>query len=393
MLNWSSIKPLLRPNFGHVTVVLAVLLAVVGLEAIDTAPSASWLGRVALRQGVFLGVGLLAMMVVALPHHRLLNQLAYPMGVVAVLLLLVLLVPGMPDSLVPTKNGARRWIDLKITPFQPSELAKIAFVLVLARYLSQRQSQRTFLGLAPPFALALVPMGLILVEPDLGTALIFMPVLFAMLLAAGAKIRYLVAIVLIASSLAPVAYPMLRPHQKQRIMDVIDRFTGDTRHRDSYGFQGYKAMTTTGAGGATGYGKVQARKILRYNALPESHNDMIFAVICARWGLVGGLGVLGLYLLLIASAVLAAAQKCDPFARLMVVGFAAVIFTQVFVNVGMTVGLLPITGMTLPLISYGGTSLVANFAMVGMILGVASRPRKTRPRDDLEFGHAGALPA
>jgi len=243
-------------------------------------------------------------------------------------------------------------------------------------------------GLIPPLIITFVPMGLIVVEPDLGTAMVFLPVLFAMLLAAGAKIKHLLLIIFLGLSLMPAMYPLLRPHQKARIVSMISQVQGDTRHRDTTGFQSYKAITATGAGQTVGYGRERAQVILKYNALPEAHNDMIFAVICARWGLVGGLLVLGLYMLLIASALIVAALNKDPFARLMIVGMITIIFTQVMVNVGMTVGLLPITGMTLPLISYGGSSLVVNFAMIGLILGAASRRPMIVARPSFEFSSA-----
>ncbi|MEX0741442.1 MAG: FtsW/RodA/SpoVE family cell cycle protein, partial [Phycisphaeraceae bacterium] len=326
-----------------------------------------------LRQCIFLVAGMAMMVMVALPHHRLLVHAAYPLAIVSILTLAVLLLPFLPQSIIPVRNGARRWIDFQVVQVQPSELAKIAFVLALAAYLRYRQNYRTFLGLFVPFAITFVPMGLILVEPDLGTSLIFLPVFFAMLVAAGARLNHLILIVVLGVVATPLMYPLLQPHQKQRIMSQIAQIQGDTSDRDSAGFQAYKAMTTTGAGQFTGYGKERARLILRENALPEAHNDMIFAVIAARWGLAGGLGVLGLYFLLIGSALVVAARHKDPFARLIVVGVATIFVTQVFVNVGMTLGMLPITGMTLPLISYGGSSLVASMVMVGLVLGAAAR--------------------
>ena len=130
--------------------------------------------------------------------------------------------------------------------------------------------------------------------------------------------------------------------------------------------------------------------VLRYNRLPEAHNDMIFAVICARWGTLGGLAVIGLYMLLVASALLVAAVHKDPYARLVIVGVTAIIFSQVIVNIGMTIGLVPITGMTLPLVSYGGSSLLVNLAMVGLVLNIAARPAKIMTRPSFEFDAASS---
>lgn len=388
MINLESLKQIMRPNVGHLCAITALALVVIGIEAIHTAPTASWVGPVHIKQAVFAVVALGVMIVVALPHPRVVAHASFALAVLTLGMLVMLIIPGMPDAITPTINGARRWINFPGFLFQPSEMAKVVFVLALAHYLRFRENYRTMRGLVPPLIITFVPMGLIVVEPDLGTAMVFLPVLFAMLLAAGAKIKHLLLIIFLGLSLMPAMYPLLRPHQKARIVSMISQVQGDTRHRDTTGFQSYKAITATGAGQTVGYGRERAQVILKYNALPEAHNDMIFAVICARWGLVGGLLVLGLYMLLIASALIVAALNKDPFARLMIVGMITIIFTQVMVNVGMTVGLLPITGMTLPLISYGGSSLVVNFAMIGLILGAASRRPMIVARPSFEFSRA-----
>lgn len=387
-MNLAPLKTILRPGFGHVTAAAAIGLAVVGLAAISTAPTPDYLGNVALKQGVFLAVAILAMFIVALPHHRLIGPLAYPLAAVVLAMLALVMLPHMPQSLIPMRNGARRWIDLRVIQFQPSEIAKVVYVLALARYLRFRENYRTLVGLLIPAVITFVPMFLILIEPDLGTSMVFLPVLFAMLLAAGAKIRHLLAIILIGLVAMPAMYPMLKPHQKDRIIALVSQFRGDTSHRQGVGFQAYKALTTAGAGEATGYGKARAKTILKFNALPEAHNDMIFAVICDRWGFVGGIVVLTLYLILIASGLLVAGLNRDPFARLVCVGVVTIIFAQCFVSVGMTIGILPVTGISLPLISYGGSSLVINMMMIGLILNVAARRPVVLARPAFEFDTA-----
>ncbi|MBI1368152.1 MAG: rod shape-determining protein RodA [Planctomycetes bacterium] len=388
MIDRNHIREILTPNLAHICVLVSICLVVIGVEAIDTAPTPSWVGNVVLKQIIFSVVALGVMFIVALPHHRRISHASFSLGFITLALLVVLLIPGTPDFLIPTRNGAKRWIDVGLLQVQPSEFAKIVFVFALARYLRYRENYRTMTGLTLPLLITFVPMGLILVEPDLGTALIFLPVLFAMLLAAGAKIRHLVLIIVLGLSLMPAMYPLLRPHQKARIVAMISQVKGDTEHRENTGYQAYKAMTAAAAGEAVGYGKERANVILKFNALPEAHNDMIFAVICARWGMAGAMIVLGLYLLFIAAALGVAALNKDPFARLVVVGVVTIIFTQVFVNIGMTIGLLPITGMTLPWISYGGSSLLVNFAMVGLILGIASRRPLLAARPSFEFSSA-----
>lgn len=377
------VRPVVRPGLGWGVLAAALALVWVGLSAMPFTPSGQNTGIVQ-KQSVFLCIGLFAMLLTAMPHYRTLGQGSYVLAGVTVLLLTVLLVPGLPQSVAPRINGARRWFDLKVLLFQPSELAKIAYILAMAQYLHARQSHRTLKGLLVPIGLTGIPILLILLEPDLGTAMIFVPLLLAMLVAGGARLRHLLILSGLGASLLgcvlfaelalfPNQTLILKPHQKARIMDVAARISGDTRHSQGISFQGSTATRLVGAGGVTGNPPDHTANLIRHNHLPEAHNDMIFSVICNRWGLMGGLGVLGLYLVLIGSSLAIAAMNHDPFARLVVVGVVTVIFTQVFVNVGMNVGLLPITGMTLPLVSYGGSSLVITFVMVGLILSVAGR--------------------
>jgi len=361
----------LAPGVGWLTLLAALALTGIGIFAIHLVDPGA-----ATKQAAFVPVALIAMLLVMLPHYRRYVDIAYPAFAVMLVLLIILLLPFMPQSIVPVRNGARRWFDLQIGMlFQPSELMKIAYVTALAHYLRYRRNYRTIPGLLAPLLITFLPMGLILVEPDLGTATIFLPVLFAMLIAAGAKLKHIIAIVLIGAALMPAMYPLLQPHQKQRIVAMVSQIKGETQYRSSIGFQGYKAQTLVGAGQIAGHDHDHARVLIDYNDLPEPQNDMIFAVVCTRFGLLGGAVVIGLYLMFMAGALLAAALNKDPFARLAAVGISAIVFTQMFVNTGMTVGVLPITGMTLPFVSYGGSSLVAAFMMVGLVLNVAaSRP-------------------
>jgi cell division protein FtsW (lipid II flippase) len=384
---WHNLRSLLRPSVGWLTLLAALGLAIIGIQAIGIArPSGDGsMPYFMMRQMQFLPIALCAMLLVALPHHRRLVSWAYVLLGVVILMLVVLLLPFMPESIVPVRNGARRWFDLQIMLFQPSELAKVAYVLALAQYLRYRENYRTVRGLLLPLIITFIPMGLILVEPDLGTAMIFLPVLFAMLIVAGARLKHIATIILLGLVLMPAMYPLLQPHQKDRIIAMVSQIQGDTQHLAGVGFQGHKAQTLTGAGQVSGHSETHAVNLIKYNSLPEAQNDMIFAVICTRWGILGGMTVVALYLLFICGGLLAAAMNKDPFARLIAVGVTAVVFTQMFVNIGMTVGILPITGMTLPLISYGGSSLLVNFMMVGLILNVSARRPLLMAKPAFEF--------
>jgi cell division protein FtsW (lipid II flippase) len=316
-----------------------------------------------------------------LPHYRFIRLVAWPAMWVCLGLLVFLLIPQVPSWLVTPRNGARAWINLGPVDFQPAEVAKIAFIMVVANYLRYRKNHRTIVGLIPIGLIAFVPVTLIMLQPDLGMAILFVPTLFAMLVAAGAKLSHLSIVVVIAMCAAPAAYPLLKPHQKQRLLGLVHMMQESNVGADGINFQSLTARTLTGAGGVVGHPDAKARSLIKFNRLPERHNDMIYAVIVLRFGMVGGLAVLGLYLLWFAGALLTAAVCRDPFGRLVVVGCATIIAAQMFINVGMNIGIVPIIGLTLPFVSYGGSSMLTVWVMTGLVVNIAMRrpPRLARP--------------
>lgn len=384
-----------RPNAGWYGLGAALALTLLGCLAIGTVEP----GYAKLQVERWLPVALVVMTLCLLPHPRSLGLAAYPMLVLSVILLAFILVA--PVSLVPVINGQRSWVRLAGFSFQPSEIAKISFVLSLAWYLRYRDSYRTLRGLMVPFVIMFIPVGLILKEPDLGQSLLFAPTLFMMLIAAGAKLRHLFSLVALGALAiglnvavilwAPPELQVLKEHQQMRIKSMISLVQGDDRYVAGAAYQQNKAMTLIASGGAAGYGEERARDVIGFNKLPFSHNDMIFAVIANRWGFVGAMSLMGLYLVLFWSFLLVAARTKDPFARLSCVGFAGMLFTQVTINIGMNIGILPITGITLPFISYGGTSLLAMFIMVGLVLNFASRKAAPLSRPSFEFDNADAV--
>lgn len=370
-----------------IVLLAAVVLSVLGDMAIATTEPG-----IARRQGLFLPIAMLAALIVAIPDYRNARRFVPVMAVISLLLLLFVLIPIVPSWIVRPYNGARRWINLVVMDFQPSELAKVVWVLAMALWLRGGKGRKlhTWWGFLLPFVVTLVPMVLILVEPDLGTALLFVPTLLAMLLVAGARLRHIAVfvgagLVLVwAVAFGPVK-GFLKPHQQARIDALIYQLQGDDRYQDDIGFQGDRAMTITGAGGVHGVGLERTQMLLRFNALPEEHNDMIFAVIACRWGAYGAAAVWGLYLVLVAGGLAVAALSRDAFGRLLAVGVVVMLFLQMLINTGMTIGVLPITGMTLPFVSSGGSSLVMTWVMVGLILNVGLR----RPRRMERWERAG----
>lgn len=373
-------------------VISALALSALGLYAIDlgsgspvNADGVREFNPLVVRQSVYLAIGLLAAAVIAVPHYRFVRMIAWPLMWLMLALLIFVLIPFVPSSIVTPRNGARCWIQLGPVDFQPGEVAKIAFVLVMAEYLRFRQNHRTVIGLIPPALIAFIPAALITLQPDLGMAMLFVPATFAMLLTAGAKLKHLTIVVVIAMLAAPAAYPMLKPHQKARIDGMIARFTDPEKGADGVNYQALTAQTLSGAGQWSGVTEPKARALVRFNRLPERHNDMVLAVIMTRFGLIGGLAVLGLYGVWFLGAYIAAALCKDAFGRLVIVGFIAILFAQTFINVGMNIGIMPIVGLTLPFVSYGGSSMLTVWLITGLVFSIAMRRPSRLARPTFEF--------
>jgi rod shape determining protein RodA len=208
-----------------------------------------------------------------------------------------------------------------------------------------------------------------------------------MQVAARGRLSHLLAGVLLTAVLGPVAYvTALQPYQRARIDAIVAQWQGDTRFEQREGFQGWRAMRLVGSGGVAGVGEEHARSLVRLNALPEEHNDMIFAVVAVRWGAIGALATVAGYLAIVVAALATALLGRDGFGRLVAVGIAGLTLSQASINIGMTIGLLPITGITLPFVSYGGTSLVASWINIGLLLGVGLRRPRPGDREGPAYG-------
>lgn len=378
-------------------VLAALALSLLGVYSIDLASTTTLhvlteLTPQAWKQFVFLVVGLIAGTLATLPHLRWLSMLSWGLAVVALTLLVLLLLPGVPESIVSPINGTRAWIKLPGFNAQPSELAKIAFVLLTATLLKQSDEHRRLIGLVRLLALAAVPVGLIVLQPDLGTASLFGPALVAMLIAAGAKLRHLLILAVIGAALAPLAWPLMHDYQRDRIIALVRQFQGDRSGGQDENFQSFTAQRLIAAGGVWGQSDEHTRALVRFNRLPEAHNDMIPAVVFCRFGILGAAMLLAGYTAWIGGALLTAAWSKDPFGRLVAVGLSAFIAGQAIINVGMNIGLVPIIGITLPFVSYGGSSLLTCWIMTGLLVNIAMR-RPTPPlRTSFEYGdeHAPA---
>ncbi|MFI4917200.1 MAG: FtsW/RodA/SpoVE family cell cycle protein [Phycisphaerales bacterium JB060] len=382
-------------NFGWLSFASALALSLLGVYAIDLATRAeagTGLSSTAHRQLIFVGAGVLAAGLACVPHYRLIGIMRWPLAVATLGLLVFLLIPVVPASIVTPRNGTRGWIDFGPLDFQPSEVAKVVFVIMLAWHMRYRRSHRRFLGLFGPAMIAFVPIVLIMLQPDFGTAMMIVPALGAVIIAAGARLRHIAIIALVAAMAAPASYPFLKGYQKERVVGLIRQIQGSQEGADGINYQSLTAQRVMGAGQTIGNPDEHARALIRYNRLPEAHNDMVYSVLVTRFGFWGGVGVLGVYLAWLLGALGVAAMCADPFGRLLCVGLAAIIAAQTVVNIGMNVGLLPIVGVTLPFLSYGGSSVVSVWLMTGLVLGVGLRRSSQSYRPSFEYAEGDAQP-
>ena len=358
------------------------------------------------KQVQFALLGAAGFIVVNLINYRLFGAVSYWLYAFMLLLLTVLLLDKFVDiPFVPVINGTRRWIRFKIAGWtiQPSEFCKLAYILALAWYLRYRSNYSKFSALIGPFTLTVLPMVLILLEPNLGTVLLMMPVLFTMLFVAGAKVRHLMIILLMAVAVSPLLWHFMKPYQRARITSVLLQSDWIRRQaeqspkfaeilvgknakfstelwKNEWGYHLLRSKYAVASGGTTGYGFRQG-PFVKYNFLPERHNDFIFAIIAHQWGFWGCLTLLGLYVIVIGCGLEIAVYNTDPFGRLVAVGIVAMFAVEVIVNVSMTLGLMPITGLTLPFVSYGGSSLLVSITSVGLLNNIGRfRPFSVAPK-------------
>jgi rod shape determining protein RodA len=324
-------------------------------------------GRFLHQQMAYSAVAVVVMLAMTAFNYRVLARFSYPLFLLSLVLLAVV-------YFRPSIYGVHRWIRFGAVGFQPSDLGKVAYILALARYLMYRDNYRRLRGLLVPLALTLVPVLLVLKEPDLGTALVFLPVFFAMLFAAGAK-RFDLACVAMAGLLVlPLLWAQMSLDQKLRVVAVFDQPSPDRRPNDETR-QLYLAKQMRALGGVWGSFLVgQPTDDLAAYGLPEAENDFIFSVLGERLGLPGMALVLCLFGVLVARGVSIAAETREPFGRLLATGVTVLLAVEVLINTGMTVGLLPVKGFSLPLVSHGGSGLVTHAMALGLLLNVGLRP-------------------
>jgi rod shape determining protein RodA len=313
------------------------------------------------KQLLWLSLGFLAMSTFYVVDYQSLIHSAYLSLMVMFVLLVLLLLLGK------TRSGSARWFHLGLFSFQPSELAKLVLILAVTRYVSENNREiRTFWGIFPPLLISGAMMLLILRQPDLGTAAVLLPITFAILYVAGARAWHLLGLITLAAASTPLVWNfVLKDYQKRRWLSFI------APENDALG-SGYNAIQSgiaIGSGGITGKGFLQGTQS-QLNFVPMHHTDFIFSVLAEEWGLIGCLFVLLLYLTFLLQAAKIAVNARDLRGTLLCAGIVAMLTTQIVFNVGMTSGMLPVTGITLPLLSYGGSSILTIMICVGILLNI-----------------------
>jgi rod shape determining protein RodA len=377
----------------------AIGLMMVGLlfiysakQPLETTP---WYNQFAVRQVIWYSVGIVAAIGIALIDYHSLSRWSVIAYWTSILLLIVVLIPGIGAA----RGGARRWIDLGPFQLQPSEFAKLAFLFAQAHFLSRPNEElrrgTTFLK---SIGLTLLPFLLILKEPDLGSALVLLPVGLTMMFLAGVPPRFLlrligglggiVLLLLIDILFAPPNWQIkLEEYQRHRLLVFFGRDFAPAnatpeqlrRARQLQAEKTYQvkqALISVGSGGFTGRGWRKGQQIaLGFLPPGAAHNDFIFSVIAEETGFLGSLVVLLLYMTLLFAGLRIAAQSRDRLGRLLAAGVVALLFSHVFVNIGMNIRLMPVTGIPLPLLSYGGSSVLCSLLAIGILQNISIHRR------------------
>lgn len=319
------------------------------------------------KQLIALVVGLIAMAVAAIADYRWTRTYSPLLYLGALLLLVAVLTP-----LGQEVNGAQRWINVGGFNLQPSEVAKVAVIVSLAALLHEQKGSPGLLTVLAGLALVVVPMGLVFLEPDLGTSIVFVWLVFVLFLVGGVKARYLfgLSVAGLAGVVAAFRLDVIKGYQLDRLTAFADAGASGTAQTIRY--QTEQSLIAIGSGQFGGKGFLGGtQNTLSY--VPENHTDFIFTIVGEEFGFLGALVVLGLFAVLMWRGLRISMMARDLFGTLVAAAVVALLALQVFVNVGMTVGIMPVTGIPLPFLSYGGTSLIIWFGLIGLLLNIHMR--------------------
>lgn len=346
-------------DFDWLLIAVALLIAVIGVAEIHSATIATKFAPVWTKQIYFLVAGLLLLFVMSQVDYKLILESSPWLYLASVAALAGVLVLGRAIF------HSRRWIPVAGSHLQVSEFVKLVIIVVVARFCGEARLNLSWLDVGRVAALVGLPAGLVLLEPDLGTALTYIPIAAVGLMLGGMRWRHVGLLALGSLLLMPIAWHEMHPYQRTR----LESFMQPQLDPLGSGYQVLQSKIAVGAGGMWGQGMAQGSQT-RGEFLPVPHTDFIFAAFAEEYGFAGAVLLLGLYLLLLMRLIHNAQMAPDRSAALVVMGVVAVLAFHVLVNVGMVVGLMPVTGIPLPLMSSGGSSLLFTFAALGMVMNI-----------------------
>ncbi|MFA5073912.1 MAG: rod shape-determining protein RodA [Nitrospirota bacterium] len=362
-------------NLSWGMVGLVLLIALMGLAAVYSATyTAKGPSSLFYKQLVWVSLGFVIMLLALIPDYNTIGRYAYILYAISLLLLILVMVIGK------TGMGAQRWLPIGPFAFQPSELAKLSMTLALARFFAEdpKQGGYSLKDLAIPAAMVLVPLLLVLKQPDLGTAMMLLLTSSCIVLIAGIHFRSVMTVVVIGALMASLVlfvppvqkklWGSLKPYQQNRIKAFLD----PSSDRLGRGYHANQSKIAVGSGQITGKGFRKGTQS-QMAFLPERHTDFIFAVIAEETGLLGAGALIILYVVLLLLGIDVAKNAKDRLGILMAGGIVSMLMLYVFINVGMAIGIVPVVGVPLPLVSYGGTSIITTFLALGLLLNIHSR--------------------
>ena len=345
---------------AHIDFPLLLITAAIMAVGLGTVYSATYDStHRMMSQAANMGIAMVVMWVISRIPPQKLMSFAIPLYIVGIILLVAVFLFGIKV------NGARRWLSIGFTRVQPSEIMKIAMPLMLAWYFHKYEATLKLKHYGIAALLLLVPFGLVAKQPDLGTALLIGAAGFYVIFFAGLPWKIIVGLIAAAGAAAPVLWNMLHDYQQKRILTLIDPTTDPL----GSGYHIIQATIAIGSGGAFGKGFLNGTQT-HLEFIPEKHTDFIFAVYSEEWGLLGNATLLFLYTLLIGRGLMIASAAPTTFSRLLAGAITLGFFTYAFINMGMVSGILPVVGVPLPFMSYGGTALVTLFLGIGMLMSI-----------------------
>lgn len=357
-------------NFDWITLTIILILSIAGILTIYSAtrsPITNETPGFYIKQIYWLAISIIALVAVTGFDYAWLKRFSYPFYGIGVFILLIVLIIGK------TGMGAQRWLNLGFLSFQPSEVFKVFFVLAMARYLEDITTQLDMMALLRVFfTLAALPFILIFKQPDLGTSAIVLMVFFALVAIKGLEKKAATLIIIIGIVSIPflgnIMWENLKVYQKNRLVAFMEPEVDPS----GIGYHINQSKIAIGSGKLLGKGYLKGTQG-PFRFLPEKHTDFIYAVLAEEWGFVGSLFILFLYFALILRGLDTARKAKDEFGRLIAIGITTIFGIHFFINIGMTMGIMPVVGIPLPFMSYGGTALLTNFISAGILINVRAR--------------------